>query len=152
MVIASRLPWDTPRVLGIIYEALYFDSHNHSPHGCTNFNRQGVFVWGLFYLFSCFLNAKILPSKLSRIWRTCFLWLVDSGFWFSVSFRLRFRIPHFRAARPRPNNKCEWTWTAKRTQSKRKPEANPNGTNRRLRVQKTAMLLEGKNKRRRFTD
>ena len=75
---------------------------------------------------------------------------MDSGFWFSVSFR--FRIPHFRAARqqagvPAQTTNAKWTWTTKRTQSKRKPESNPNGTNRGLRVQKTAMLQDGKNKR-----
>ena len=47
---------------------------------------------------------------------------MDYGFWFSVSFR--FRIPDFRVAQqqagaPHPNNESEWTWTAKRTQSKR---------------------------------
>ena len=39
--------------------------------------------------FTCslfFLKAKALHSKFSRIWRNCFLWLVDSGFWFSSVF------------------------------------------------------------------
>ena len=32
MVIASELLLDTLRLLGIIYDALYLNSHNHSPH------------------------------------------------------------------------------------------------------------------------
>ena len=119
-------------------------------NGCTNFNRQGIFVWGLFGSLVFNLKAKALHSKFSSIWGTCFLWLLDSGFWFSSVF-FRFRISHVRVARqqagvtaqtPNANER-----TAKRTPSKRKPESNPNGTNRRLRVQKTTMLQDGKNKR-----
>ena len=100
----------------------------------TNFNRRGIFVWGPFYSASYFLKVKELQNNFSRIWRACFLWSVVSGFSFPGV-----RFARHWAGAPRPNKKSEWTWTAQRLQSKRKPEYN---SNRPVPIKQTAKNAE----------
>ena len=75
-------------------------------------------------------------------------WIPDSGFRFlSGSGFLILGLPDNRQASPRPNNKCEMNMNRQTNAKQTKARTNPNGTNSGLRVQKTAMLQDGQNKR-----
>ena len=95
----------------------------------------------------CFLKAKALHSKFSRIWRTCFLWLVDS--WFSSVF-FRFRIPHFRVARQQAGVTAQTTNarmnTNRQTKARIQPKRNKD-TAESAENSYAIMLQDGKNKR-----
>ena len=72
------------------YDALYLDSHNHSPlgRGVTRISTNGEFLFQerlslrSFILASSFLQAKAMQNNFRKFEEFVFfdLWLPDSGF------------------------------------------------------------------------